>query len=109
MTAEHIRALNAIGFDWGTSKTALAAIWNEQFEQLCEYKAKFGDCLVSQRYAADRKFGRWVESQHRNYMLCQDGKQNSMTAVRIPELESIEFKWKRNSVPWNEQSVVCSI
>ena len=33
MTAEHIRALNGIGFDWGTS----AFSWSVRFQQLCEF------------------------------------------------------------------------
>ena len=37
-TAEHVRALNGIGFDWGTSLTD----WSVRFQQLCEFKEQFG-------------------------------------------------------------------
>ena len=48
--AEHIRALNGIGFDWGTSKTDLESIWNERLGQLPEFNAQFGHSLVKQEY-----------------------------------------------------------
>ena len=32
MTDEHIRALDGIGFDWGTNKTDLESIWNVRFQ-----------------------------------------------------------------------------
>ena len=60
--AQHIRALDGLGFDWGTSKTDLASNWSEQFELLCEYKEQFGHCIVSQKYAANLKLGQWVSN-----------------------------------------------
>ena len=46
MKAEHIRALDGVGFDWGTPNFT----WNERFEQLCEFKVQFGHCIVPVRY-----------------------------------------------------------
>jgi hypothetical protein len=60
-SVKRIRALDAVGFDWGTSKTDS---WSLRFEQLCEYKEQFGDCLVpTRRYAANPKLGLWVSKQ----------------------------------------------
>ena len=42
MAAEQIRALDGIGFDWGISKSDLASIWSARFQQLHEYKVRFG-------------------------------------------------------------------
>ena len=92
MIAEHMRALDGIGFDWGTSKTELTSLWNVRFQQMREYKLQFGDCLVPKRYSASPKLGRWVETQRKNYRLYQEGKPGPMTAERIRELESVEFK-----------------
>jgi hypothetical protein len=44
MTAEPIRALESVGFDWGTSKNVLASIWSERFQQLREFNVQFGHC-----------------------------------------------------------------
>ena len=84
MTAEHIRALNGIGFDWGTSKSGIDSIWTVRFQQIREYKAQFGHCR-----AAKPKLSTWVKTQRRNYKLYQEGKPSLMTAERIRELESI--------------------
>jgi hypothetical protein len=65
MTEERIRALNGIGFDWGTSQTDYASVWNVRFQQLCEFKAQFGHCLVLQQYAANPTLGKWVNTQRR--------------------------------------------
>ena len=92
MTEEHIRALDGIGFDWGTSKTGLASMWSVRFEQLREFKVQFGHCLVSRRY--NPKLGQWAAMQRHNYRMYQEEKPGRMTAERIRKLEGVEFKWE---------------
>ena len=102
MIAEDIRALNCIGFEWGTpSKTTLKscpapARWNERFLELKKYKEQCGDCLVPTKYCANPKLGTWVSNQRQYYKLHQEGKPSSMTEERIRALEDprIGFKWK---------------
>jgi hypothetical protein len=81
----------------------LSTQWNEQFEQLREFKVQFGHCVVPLKYSASPKLGKWVAMQRYNYKLFQKGKPSPITAERIRELESVEIKWKRNSVSWSEQ------
>ena len=98
MTAEHIRALNAIGFDWGTSKSDIGSIWSVRFQQLCDFKEEFGHCVVPQHYVSNNKLGRWVSTQRSHYKLYQEGKPTTMTAERIRELQNIGFEYnKRNN------------
>jgi hypothetical protein len=96
MPDEHIRALEGIGFDWGTNKTELASIWNVRFQQLLEFRIQFGHCHVPRRYAFNPKLGWWVSSQHRNHKLMQEGKPSPMTEERIRALDGIGFEWGRN-------------
>ena len=101
MTEERIQTLNDVGFNWrGTATTGAAALWNERFQQLKDYKERFGDCLVPRQYAANPKLGRWVSTQRCNYKLHQEGKPSSMTEERIRALEDprIGFKWKLYNV-----------
>ena len=99
MEAERIRALDGIGFDWGTQKTCSASIWRARFQQFCEFKEAFGHChLVRSKYPAYPQLGRWISTQRRHYKLYQEGKSSPMSPERIRELESVEFKWKRNYV-----------
>jgi hypothetical protein len=97
MTSEQIRALDGIGFDWGTSQTG----WSVRFQQLCEYKAQFGNCLVPQHNAANLALGDWVMHQRRNYNLQQEGKPSPMTAARTRALADIGFDWKATKASWN--------
>ena len=102
MTAEHIRALDGIGFGWGTNKTELASIWTVRFEQLREFKVQFGHCIVPQQYAANHELGRWVSKQRHNCKLYLEGKPSAMSAERIRQLESVEFKESVLNPNWSE-------
>ena len=57
MTAERIRALDAVGFDWGPSQTDS---WGLRCQQLCEFKAHFDHCLVPRKYFTNPTLGQWV-------------------------------------------------
>ena len=100
MTAEHIPALNSIGFHLGKTEHA-ASIWNERLEQLTEYKAEFGHCLVPQQYAVNPKLGGWVSTQRHNYKLQKEGKPSSMTEERIRALNGVGFDWEATNASWN--------
>ena len=99
MVAEHIRALNAIGFDWGTTQTD----WSVRFEQLCEFKVQLGHCLVPREYSSNPKLALWVKKERRNYMLRKEGKTSPMTVERIRAFESIDFEWEPSNGSWNER------
>ena len=103
MTAEHIRALDGIGFDWGTKRPDSASIWSVQFQLLCAFKLQFGHCLVPNNYSANAKLGRWVSKQRSYYRLYQEGKPCRITAERIQALDSVEFQWELNDLTWNER------
>jgi hypothetical protein len=87
MPAERIRALNGIGFHWEVTN----ASWSERFEQLCEYRAQFGHCLVPNRYPANPELGGWVSIQRYNYKLQKEGKPSPMTAERSRALQIVGF------------------
>jgi hypothetical protein len=101
MTAERIRALDGIGFDWGTSKAELVSIWNERFQQLCEFKARFGHYLVPVKYPANPKLGVWVSKQRYHGKTYQEGTPSPMTAERIRVLESVGFEWDTTAAFWS--------
>ena len=93
VTAEHIRALEGIGFNLGTSKIDFASVWSVRFQQMCEFKAQFGHCVVPREYTANPKLGQWVSIQRTNYRFHHEGKPSPMTGERIRELESVGFIW----------------
>ena len=91
MTAERIREIDSIGFDWGLGKTDLEAIWSVRFQQLCEFNVQFGHCVVPLRYTANPQLGNWVSKQRTQYKRRTEEKSTSLTAERIRQLESIGF------------------
>ena len=104
MTAEHIRKLNGVGFEWEMSKIDFSSIWKEQFfQQLCEFKAQFGHYLVTIRYSTNPKLGKWVKTQHHNYKLHQEGKTSNLIEERIRPLESVGFEWETTARFRNER------
>jgi hypothetical protein len=96
VTAEHIRALEGIGFNLGTSKSDFASVWSVRMQQMCEFKAQFGHCVVPYEYSANLKLGSWASTQRRNYKLYREGKSSPMTEERIRELESLGVEWWRS-------------
>jgi hypothetical protein len=105
MTAEHIRALDGVGFDWGTRKTVLKSTWSERFEQLREFNVQFGHCLVPKRYAANPTLGGWVSKQRTRYKLYQEGKPSPIKAEHIQALDGIGFDWETSKTDstWSER------
>ena len=103
LTAEHTRALDGIGFDWGTRKADFLPSWNERLQQLRDYKVLFGHCLVPQQYAYNQELGHWVSNQRKYYNSHQKGRKSPMTAELIRALESVGFEWKTSAAVWNER------
>ena len=99
MTVERTRALKNIGFVWDRS----AAVWSIRFQEIREFKAQFGHCLVPRLYSTNSKLAMWVKNQRCNYDLHQEGKPSDMTAERIRELDSVEFVWDASAAVWNER------
>lgn len=59
-----IKLLDDIDFDWSEDKenfndqtTTNLMSWSERYKQLCQYKARFGNCRVPNRYDDDKQFG----------------------------------------------------
>ena len=76
-----------------------ASAWNDKFEQLKQYKSKYGDCNVPERYDKNHALGNWVRTQRTQF------KQSKMSEERINMLNTIGFNWgvsiDKNS--WNDK------
>ena len=90
LTPERIKSLNEISFDWGERITP----WSTRFQELCQYKAMYGDCLVPQSYDQNPQLGTWVKAQRRHGKLFQSGEGGSMTLERYRKLDDIDFTWE---------------
>jgi hypothetical protein len=87
LSRERIAKLNQIGFTWKRSKED---IWIERYNELVEYKRKFGDCNVPQRHQANPSLAQWVHMQRKVF------KSKSLSRERIAKLNQIGFTWEIN-------------
>jgi len=68
ITIERVHALNDIGFDWNVmSSRCIGTNWKDRYEELREYKAKYGDCHVPR--TEYKRLAKWNEKQRTQYQV----------------------------------------
>jgi hypothetical protein len=87
LSQERVRLLDAIGFEW----SRWDAIWNRRFDELKEFKSRFGHSNVPENWPENRGLANWVSHQRARR------KMMSMPPERIKKLNSLGFKWSRRS------------
>jgi len=108
LTATQIEQLDSLNFDWepmngcaGESEDdsdffklsdehVFQKRWLKRFEELSEYRAKYGNCRVPLGWSENRQLGSWVGVQRGRY------KMGLLSQNRIKKLESIGFEWVLN-------------
>ncbi|CAB9524746.1 helicase [Seminavis robusta] len=108
LTKARVKKLNGVGFDWtregGENDLRKIRrgefhhrndphIWNRRFEELLEYKKRFGDCNVPKEWPENKSLGAWVATQRKNYKAMLSGERSSLTNERRTALENIDFVW----------------
>jgi hypothetical protein len=69
--------------------------WEEKFQQLVEYKAKYGDCNVPQYWPLNKALGGWVIRQ-RSYQHC-------LGPERVDKLKKLGFIFDIPDWLWNQK------
>eukprot|EP00978_Attheya_sp_CCMP212_P006792 scaffold15801_cov49-Attheya_sp.AAC.4 len=97
ITPERIELLEQLGFVWDAHVIPSTLFhdqqWNMRYQELKEYQAEHGDCLVPHKYPPNPALGYWVSSQRTsNYFLWA----NEIAPERIKLLEKLGFVWKVN-------------
>lgn len=90
MTPDRVEILEQDGFVWDSHEAA----WREKIEDLRQYRAKHGHCLVPSNYRENPQLATWVKCQRRQYKLYWESKPSAMNPTRIAELESEGFRWE---------------
>lgn len=103
-----VKKLDSIGFDWTREgvendlrKTRRGelhhrndpSIWKRRFEEVVEYKKRFGDCNIPKEWSDNKQLGAWVSTQRKMYKALLAGERSSLTPERRSALESIGFTW----------------
>jgi len=89
---DQVKCLETLGFIWDP----LQSLWEMRFEELKEYKEKFGDCKVPGIYPEKKQLGVWVNNQRVNY------RKKKLNKDQIKRLEDIDFIWNINELKWEE-------
>ena len=102
MTIERIQSLEKLGFQWQLQARSSPCTWEEQHQQLADFKEQFRHTNVPQSYAENKRLAIWVHNQRAYHKLFKAKKNCSMTRERIQSLEKLGFQWHLK-VPWEEQ------
>ena len=75
--------------------------WKDMHQQLCDYKAKYGDCLVSSAWS--KRLDKWVINQRRDYKTYRkSNSQTSMIEECIRLLNELGFVWELKPI-WDQR------
>lgn len=79
------KMLDAIGFQWNPGKSYWDERWEEMYDQLKVFKAKFGHCNVPQKFPENQPLASWVNGQRTN--------KDELPKYRTDKLNNLGFSW----------------
>lgn len=82
LTKYKIDKLTRLGFDW---QLYTRPGWENQYEQLLQFKKKYGHCRVIQGWAKNPALGNWVSMQRRD--------KKKLKRAQLNKLNAIGFTW----------------
>ena len=81
---DRISRLDTLGFFW----TPFDERWEIWFSALEEYKDKYGNCDVPQKWKVNPPLGKWVSDQRKKW------RDKALTAERVKRLEGLGITWQ---------------
>jgi hypothetical protein len=105
MTAARVAKLDALGFAWQLSASAISDAhrddsgWEAQLAKLKQYKRRHGDCSVPRGWAEDEQLATWVANQRKCKRKLHHGdRSEGITAARVARLDKLGFAWSMSAV-----------
>lgn len=77
--------------------------WTEKFEELMEFRGRYGHCLVPNCFPENPALAQWVKRQRYQYKLKVESKRSTMSDERIQALDRIGFVWDSHRAIWDER------
>jgi ribosomal protein S8 len=87
MTQEKIDQLEELGFIWNIRQGRTP--WTTRFEELKQYKERYGHCNVSKEWMENQKLVAWVTKQKSQYKLYTAGKECNLTEEKVEKLSEL--------------------
>lgn len=88
---ERSRLLTELGVEWGQKR--LTTSWDSRFEDLIDFKRRYGHVNVPWQWKENVPLAQWVNSQRKKYKDLSDGKRNNLSAEQINRLTGIGEFW----------------
>eukprot|EP00978_Attheya_sp_CCMP212_P039570 scaffold207100_cov50-Attheya_sp.AAC.2 len=88
LTSDRCEKLENTGFEFKCRPPGTASHWDQQFQELLDFKKIYGHTNVPKQYGP---LGQWVSCQRTQCRLFKEGKKSSLTIDRREKLESIGF------------------
>jgi hypothetical protein len=93
LTRDRIASLEKLGMEWVLVRPSLP--WEERYEQLVQFKAKHGHCVVRRDDPEIPGLGEWVHVQRRQYR----EKNPNFQGYRQEKLDALGFVWQTHQKP----------
>jgi len=93
ITDERIQSLEKIGFVWDLQEE----VWFRRLQELRDYRAYHGDCIVPKHHPSNENLGIWVEVQRRQRKL------SHLSEKRIELLDKEHFVWDVFEFRWQRR------
>mmetsp|Transcript_1646 Transcript_1646/g.2177 ORF Transcript_1646/g.2177 Transcript_1646/m.2177 type:complete len:455 (-) Transcript_1646:377-1741(-) len=93
LTEQRIEFLEKIGFVWAT-RDPRHVPWEQRYAELCNYKEKFGNCLIPVGYEANTQLANWVSTQRQEWKSYRLKRPARLTEERIALLNKVGFVWE---------------
>ncbi|HTJ48854.1 MAG TPA: helicase associated domain-containing protein [Cyclobacteriaceae bacterium] len=89
LTKEQIKKLDSLNFEW-TILTDSDLLWQNRYQELAEFKKKYGHARVPQYFKDNKKLGNWVSRQRRS------NTEGKLSKEKKKRLNEIGFLWKED-------------
>ncbi len=93
LESEKVELLDRLGFKWNPFLSA----WRANYLNLLEYRRRFGNCQVPQRWKENRKLASFVQTQRSDYA------KGILDREHIALLEKIGFVWRTGMGTWEQR------
>jgi hypothetical protein len=77
--------------------------WNERYEELINFKEKFGHCIVPHNYEENLQLAQWVKRQRYQYKNLIRNKRSTITEERKSKLDELGFIFDSHRAVWEEK------
>jgi Helicase associated domain. len=95
LTAERIRELEELGFEWEVRKVKNKS-FGERIRDLAGFKEKYGHCNVPRVFKEDVSLGRWCHVMRCSYRQIKENQKPmyKLQPEEIQRLEDMGFRWR---------------